>query len=78
MTLKLTPEEKKIHRAEQLKSCMRRYYSKNKEAHKEKCRQVLNERYKNDQEFRLASVIRSKKRNAFNRQFKVLCSIDVF
>ena len=78
MTLKLSPEERKIYKANKLRQNMRRYYEKNKEEHKEKCRKAVLNRYENDPDFRRAYIEKVKARQAFKKEFKILCSVEFF
>ena len=78
MTLKLSPEERKIYKAEKLKQNMRRYYEKNKDTHKAKCKDTILNKYENDPTFRRAHIDKVKARQAYKKEFKTLCSIDFF
>lgn len=78
MTLKLSPEERKKYKAEKLKQNMRRYYEKNKDAHKAKCRDTVLNKYENDPAFRRAYIEKVKARQVYKKEFKTLCSIDFF
>jgi hypothetical protein len=78
MTLKLSPEERKIYKAEKLRTNMRNYYEKNKDEHKEKCRKAVLNRYENDPDFRRVYIERAKARQLLKKEFKTLCSIEFF
>ena len=77
MTLKMTPEEKIIRHKNNLKINMKKYYTKNQKEHSDKCRERLNNKYKNDPEFRLKVIEKTKARYQFKKEFKTLCAISV-
>lgn len=77
MTLKMTPEEKIIRHKNNLKVNMKKYYQKNRIEHGEKCRQILNNKYKSDPDFRLKVIEKTKARYQFKKEFKLLCAISV-
>ena len=78
MTLKLSPEERKIYKANKLRNNMKNYYEKHKEEHKQKCRETILNKYKSDPEYRRLHIEKAKKRQQFKKEFKILCSIEFF